>query len=102
MDHEYSDHGSSTSDNPFNHIFYEKLNGEAFGLWTLFPSLSSEPAAVERTNSAQGVGLVLSHNQKRLAQAHVNALMKVTFNRHIEATANAKAEERALWLTPSN
>ena len=49
-------------------------------------------AAVERANSAQRLGLV--HNsQNRLAQACVNALMKVTFNWRIEATAITKAEE---------
>ena len=50
-------------------------------------------AAVERANSAQGV--VHSKSRNRLAQARVNALMKVTFNRSMEATANAKAEERS-------
>ena len=50
-------------------------------------------AAVEGASSVQRV--VHSNSQDRLAHTRVNALMKVTFNWRIEATANAKAEERS-------
>ena len=56
-------------------------------------SMVPTSTAVERANSAQGV--VHSKSRNRLAQARVNTLMKVTVNRRMEATADAKAEERS-------
>ena len=56
-------------------------------------SMVPTSAAVERANSAQGAMHFKSRN--RLAQSRVNALMKISFNRRMEATANAKAEERS-------
>ena len=49
-------------------------------------------AAVERLNSVQGH--VDSKSRNRLDQTRVNSLMKITFNRRLQSTAGAKADER--------
>ena len=55
-------------------------------------SLVPISAAVERSNSVQGH--VHSKSRNRLDQTRVNSLMKITFNRRLQSTAGAKADER--------
>ena len=55
-------------------------------------SMVPTSAAVERANSIQGS--IHSKSRNRLSQDKVNSLMRVTFNRRMEASASKKANER--------